>query len=229
MKPYIFFSLCFLLFFGVTTAQTIKTLPYWQEVKTDTYKGKQDDIYFLNENIGWYCNGSGKIYNTQNGGKDWQLLFEKKGTFFRCIGFIDSLVGFAGNIGTEYFPNVEDTIPLYKTNDGGKSWTAVDYKGPRVKGLCAIDIFKEPFINSGKRAYKSHIFCGGRVGSPAFMMTSHDEGKTFVSQDMSSYCKYILDIKFFNLKEGIICAATNEELEKSHALIISTSDGGKTW
>jgi len=172
-------------------SQSIKTPPYWQQLKTVEYKGKQDDIYFLNENIGWYCNGSGKIYKTKNGGTDWKLIFEKKGTFFRCIAFIDSSTGFAGNIGTDYFPNVEDTVPLYKTIDGGVTWKAIAYKGPTVKGLCAIDIYREPIINSGKLDYKAHIFCGGRVGSPAFTMISHDNGNNFVSEDMGKYCKYI--------------------------------------
>jgi photosystem II stability/assembly factor-like uncharacterized protein len=226
-----FFTTIFacLIFISSTFSQAIKTKPYWQQVKTEEYRGKQDDIYFLNENLGWYCNGSGKIYKTTNSGIDWKLVYEKKGTFFRCIGFIDSLVGFAGNIGTDYFPNVSDTVPLYKTINGGITWEPVTYKGPTVKGLCAIDIYKEPIINSGNLAYKAHVFCGGRVGSPAFTMISHDNGSSFVSADMSKYCKYILDIKFFNLKEGLICAASGDELDNNHALIITTKDGGKTW
>ncbi|MDX2173335.1 MAG: hypothetical protein SFY56_09455 [Bacteroidota bacterium] len=228
-KKYLFVILCQLLITLTFNAQSIKTKPYWQQLKTDEYKGKQDDICFINDSIGWYCNGSGKIYKTTNGGTDWKLIFEKKGTFFRCIGFIDSLQGFAGNIGIDYFPNVEDTVPLYKTLDGGKSWSQISYKGPSVKGLCAIDIYKEPIINAGVLNYKAHIFCGGRVGSPAFIMTSHDNGITFTSMDMSKYCSYILDIKFFNLKEGIICAASTAELDKNNALILLTNDGGKTW
>lgn len=228
MKFFLFNFLLFLSFYN-SFAQSIKTKPYWQELKTDAYKGKQDDICFLNENLGWYCNGSGKIYKTENGGTDWKLVFEKKGTFFRCIGFIDSLTGFAGNIGTDYFPNVSDTVPLYKTTDGGLSWNPVIYKGPTVKGLCAIDIYKEPVIQSGFLGYKAHVFCGGRVGSPAFTMISHDNGNSFESKDMKMYCSYILDIKFFNVKKGIICAASGGELDKSHALILSTDDGGKSW
>jgi photosystem II stability/assembly factor-like uncharacterized protein len=224
-----FYLLLFFIFLNALQAQKIKTAPYWQQLKTDGYQGKQDDVFFLDEHTGWFCNGSGKIYKTRNGGVKWDLVFEKKGTFFRCIGFIDSLRGFAGNIGTDYFPNVKDTVPLYKTVDGGKSWTPVLYKGPAVKGLCAIDIYKEAVVNSGRRDYKYHVICGGRVGGPAFTMISHDNGENFVSTDMSKYCKYILDIKFFNLNEGIICAASGEELDNSHALIITTFDGGQTW
>jgi hypothetical protein len=92
----------------------------WIKLETESYKGKQDDIYFINAEIGWYVNGYGKIYKTVDGGGHWTCQLEKKGTFFRCIAFIDSLRGFAGPVGTDYFPNVSDSIPLYKTWMGVK-------------------------------------------------------------------------------------------------------------
>ena len=39
----------------------------------------------------------------------------------------------------------------------------------------------------------------------------------------------LFDIKMFDQNNGIVCAATNENVEKSNALILKTSDGGKTW
>lgn len=33
---------------------------------------KQDDIYFVSENTGWYVNGYGKIFKTTDGGKSWK-------------------------------------------------------------------------------------------------------------------------------------------------------------
>jgi photosystem II stability/assembly factor-like uncharacterized protein/pimeloyl-ACP methyl ester carboxylesterase len=201
----------------------------WKKLNTTRYPGKQDDITFINEKEGWYVNGYGTIYHTIDGGENWEKQLEKKGTFFRCIAFVDSLRGFAGTVGTDYFPNVTDTIPLYSTTDGGKTWNPVSYKGPYVKGLCAIDIVKEQFINHGKTDYRIHIYAVGRVGAPANIMISHDGGETWTSNSMNTDCKMLFDIKMFDKNTGFACAATDENIQKSNALILKTTDGGKTW
>lgn len=201
----------------------------WKKVTTEPYAGKQDDITFVDENTGWYVNGFGNIFQTTDGGTTWKKQLEQKGTFFRTIAFVDKNIGFAGTVGTDYFPNVTDTIPLYGTKDGGKSWKPIAYKGPYVKGLCAIDIVKEQYINHGKIDYKTHIYAVGRVGSPANIMISHDGGETWTSHSMNNDCKMLFDIKMFNKKEGFVCAATNEDITQSNALILKTSDGGATW
>jgi photosystem II stability/assembly factor-like uncharacterized protein len=202
----------------------------WQKIwTTEPYRGKQDDVTFIDAQTGWYVNGYGKIFHTDDGGNTWQMQLEKKGTFFRCIAFVDKNVGFSGTVGTDYFPNVTDTIPLYGTKDGGKTWNPVAYKGNYVKGLCAFDIVKEQYINHGEIAYKTHIFGVGRVGSPANSLMSHDGGETWVSKSMNADCSMLLDIKMFDKNEGIVCAATDGDIEKSNALILRTSDGGNTW
>jgi len=201
----------------------------WKKLITEPYAGKQDDIVFVDKNTGWYVNGYGKIFHTTDGGTSWEKQLEKKGTFFRCISFVDKNIGFAGTVGTEYFPNVTDTIPLYGTKDGGKTWNPVPYKGPYVKGLCAIDIVKEQYINHGKIDYKVHLFAVGRVGSPANMMVSNDGGETWLSKSMNDDCKMLFDIKMLNKKEGFAAAATNEDITQSNALILKTVDGGKSW
>ncbi len=202
---------------------------YWQKLNTEPFRGKQDDIYFINEQQGWYVNGHGKIFKTTDGGASWTKVFEKEGTFFRTIAFLDEHTGFVGTVGTDYFPNVSDTIPLYKTTDGGSTWAAVDYTGPYVKGLCAIDIVKEPYINHGVRDYKQHIYAVGRVGSPANMMTSHDGGKTWTSRSMQEDAKMLFDITMFDKNKGIACAASSEDIAVSNALILKTEDGGASW
>lgn len=200
----------------------------WKKLNTEPYKGKQDDIYFINESTGWYINGHGKIYKTTNGGNDWQLQLDQKGSFFRCLAFIDSLTGFVGTVGTEYFPGVTDTIPLYKTTDGGKTWAPVAYTGPYIKGLCSIDIIKEQFINHGEIGYKYHIYAVGRVGSPANILISHDGGNHFFSQSMSAHCDALYDIKMFDKTHGFAAASVGEN-ETMFACVLKTEDGGKHW
>jgi photosystem II stability/assembly factor-like uncharacterized protein len=211
-----------------TTETPVPSL-HWSKLQTEAYSGKQDDIYFIDENRGWYVNGAGNIYKTTDGGTNWTKCFSKPGTFFRCIAFTDSLHGYAGNVGTDYFPNVQDTVPLYRTADGGKTWSPVDYKGPYVKGLCAIDIVKQQFINHGQIDYEYFIYGVGRVGSPANMLLSEDGGKTFISRSMMADAKMLFDIKMFNTKEGFACAASSEDVSQSNALILYTKDGGKSW
>ena len=201
----------------------------WYKLKTEPYPGKQDDITFINERLGWYVNGYGNIFHTQDGGETWVKQLEQKGTFFRCIAFVDSLTGFAGTVGTDYFPNVTDTIPLYGTEDGGLTWKPVSYKGPYVKGLCAIDVVREQYINHGVLDIKYHLYAVGRVGTPANIMVSHDGGKTWQSQSMEQYGKMLFDIKMFDPKNGIACSASDEDISKANALILRTSDGGHTW
>jgi photosystem II stability/assembly factor-like uncharacterized protein len=215
---------------GFVTDYWAKNPQPWKKIwTTKPYPGKQDDITFIDEHTGWYVNGYGSIYRTDDGGNTWEKQVEKKGAFFRCIAFLDKNVGFAGTVGTDYFPNVTDTIPLYGTKDGGKTWNPVNYKGNYVKGLCAIDIVKEQYINHGEIAYKYHLFGVGRVGSPANSLISHDGGETWVSKSMNANCKMLFDIKMFNKKEGFACAATDEDIEKSNALILKTVDGGESW
>ncbi len=201
----------------------------WEKLKTEPYRGKQDDISFINENEGWYVNGYGNIFHTTDGGINWENQLQQKGSFFRTIGFIDKKHGFVGTVGTDYFPNVTDSIPLYRTIDGGKNWTPVSYKGPYVKGVCAIDIVKEPYINHGKLDYKTHIFAVGRVGSPANFMKSTDGGETWASKSMNKNCKMLFDIKMLDKNIGFACAATSKDISQSNALILKTEDGGDTW
>jgi photosystem II stability/assembly factor-like uncharacterized protein len=202
----------------------------WHKLATEEYKGKQDDIWFVDQKLGFYVNGKGKIWRTRDGGSSWTKVLEQPGTYFRTIAMVDAQHGFAGNIGTDYFPGVTDTTPLYETSDGGDSWHAVkDLPGPPVKGMCAIDVLKTRFINAGVLQERTIVHAGGRVGGPAYLLRSLDGGKTWTNIDMNPWVAMIVDVKFFDEMNGIVFAGSDADIERSHALIVATHDGGQTW
>lgn len=203
----------------------------WVQLANAPYNAaKQDDIFFINKDTGWAVNGSGQISRTNNGGASWVQQLNHTGTYFRCIGFVDSLIGFAGNIGTDYFPNVTDATPLYKTTDGGVTWIPVTtFNGPVPKGLCAISVVKTPFINAGNLDYKVTLYAAGRVGGPTYLIRSDDTGTTWRSIDMSMYCGMITDVYFFDKDTGFVYGSTDGNMQNAKSTILYTTNGGQTF
>jgi photosystem II stability/assembly factor-like uncharacterized protein len=88
---------------------------------------------------------------------------------------------------------------------------------------------RTPFINAGRLDHRMVVRAGGRVGGPAFLMTSRDAGASWTSQDLSAQTAMILDVLFTDERTGFICGATSANVEESRGLILRTRDGGATW
>ena len=196
----------------------------WVKLPTERYtlNNKQDALAFSSDKRGWYGNGTGRVYRTDDSGATWTKVWEKRGTYVRALDFADNDLGFLGNVGPGYFPNVKDKQPLYVTRDGGTKWQPVKASGKSVTGICAIDVLKIDGQVSAIRA-------GGRVGGPAQMIESLDAGKTWQARDMSKVTGMILDIKFVDAMTGFIAGASQSAEDKAHARILKTTDGGKSW
>lgn len=206
------------------------TTAAWKKLETAPYRGKQDDIVFVDAETGWYVNGAGKIYKTLDGGKTWLEKQSRPGTYFRAIGFVDAQHGFAGNIAPDYFPGVTDYTALYETKDGGETWAAAENVPlPKGAGVCAIDVLHDSFINAGHLDQRAIVHVAGRVGGPAWLLRSLDGGATWKTIDLNDKAAMILDVKFVDANHGIVVAGSDREVEQSHALILRTEDGGATW
>ena len=179
----------------------------WRKLDTVPYElnNNQDAIAFADAKAGWYGNGTGRVYRTTDGGDHWNLAWRHAGTYVRALEFADARTGFLGNVGPGYFPDVRDKQPLYITRDAGKTWTPAKYEGPRVVGICAIDVLHAA---DGRTI----IHAGGRVGGPAGMIESLDEGATWRSRDMRSVTGMILDIKFLDAQTGFIAGASEADV-----------------
>lgn len=202
----------------------------WVPQSTEPYRGKQDDIVFISPEVGYYGNGAGKVFKTIDGGENWAVVLDKPGLFVRCLGFLDEDTGFIGNVGPGYFPGVEDETLMYRTDDGGASWKAVPgLDGSGLAGLCAIQVVRYPFIDAGVAGEKALIVAGGRVGGPAGLLMSSDQGETWEPIDLSAHGGMVLDVHFFTDRIGLVATSTSSDIQESRARIIRTEDGGATW
>lgn len=203
----------------------------WFKLDTEAYRGKQDDIYFVDAQTGVYGNGAGKIFKTTDGGAHWRNVLHKPGTYFRTVAMLDANTILAGNIGTDYFPNVSDTVPLYRSGDGSQTWQPVPLpkEAASLKGLCAIDVLHTSYINAGVLAKRSVIHASGRVGGPAWLLRSLDGGQNWQVLDMNPHLAAITDVKFFDEMNGLVIGSDDANVERSHAVIVRTRDGGQTW
>jgi photosystem II stability/assembly factor-like uncharacterized protein len=202
----------------------------WTQLDSKPYPGKQDDLFFVDDKVGYYGNGQGLVYRSDDGGQSWREVWKHPGTYVRALGFVDAQHGFVGNLGPGAFPGVSDETPLYETRDGGATWAAVTaIKGPLPRGICAIDVLHDKFINAGHLEDRTIIHAAGRVSGPSFLLSSTDGGATWTSRDVSAQAGMLLDVKFVDAMTGFRCAASSTDPQDTHARILKTTDGGATW
>ena len=169
--------------------------------------GRYDDVYFLNDSLGWAAGGaSGWIRKTVNGGQTWTLQFTAP-QYLRSIEFMDANNGFAGSLNHS----------LYRTYDGGTIWTEIDLGiTPVPAGICGLSA---PTANT--------IYGCGLWAGPAFVIKSSNGGSNWNYIDMSAYATCLVDIQFTSADTGFVTGTANPASDGG--IILYTTDGGTTW
>jgi photosystem II stability/assembly factor-like uncharacterized protein len=184
---------------------------------------RNNDGFFLTEDLGWIANGVGQIHRTTNGGLLWTKVLDKTSkTHWRSIGFFDSLNGYAGALGFGDPNNTSatDTVILYKTTNSGISWLPEHQltSGTIKRGFCGMNVFNDSIINAV-----------GRVRGPAWFYRTTDRGATWIAKDMNQYAAGLIDVYFFSKDTGYCVGLTNTTHDSSSGIILFTTDGGETW
>lgn len=167
-----------------------------------------DDVFFLNENLGWAANGYfSAVYKTTDGGANWTTQVPNGGLgglyYFRNIEFLDANIGFLGTLSGRF----------YKTIDGGTTWNLVTNISPNPAAVCGLDCVGT-----------STIYGCGTYFSPAFVIKSTDSGNTWQYIDMSAYANALVEVLFMDENVGFASGKN-----ASGAVILKTIDGGASW
>lgn len=198
-------------FLIVLISYTISAQITWAPITTiPSNVGSQrfDDVFFLDENVGWAANGYySAVYKTTDGGANWTTQVASGGLgglyYFRNIEFLDANIGFLGTLSNRF----------YKTIDGGTTWNQVTNITPNPLAICGLDCVGA-----------TTIYGCGAYFSPAFIIKSTDSGATWQYIDMSAYANALVEIVF--LDENIGYAAGKND---TGAVILKTIDGGTSW
>lgn len=224
-----FLLLLFTLFFQscsqklaepLATIQQTKYSTAWEALNSYPIEyGRSDDLHFFDPLTGFVINSEGYVSFTEDGGKTWEVVFEKEATFFRCITFKNRQEGWLGTIGPgERLLPSKDTIALYETKDGGENWSPVTFIGPDPKGLCGLHKVTDQMIVGT-----------GRVRGPSFFIKTTDGGQTWYSYDLSHLAGSLIATYFHDEQNGFLIGGTTNDKKNSRSLVLNTTDGGITW
>ena len=186
----------------------------WQpltSITSNTIASNQrfDDVFFLNENVGWAANGGfAEVFKTIDGGTNWTLqtnssMLANGSHYFRNIEFLDENIGFLGTLNQKF----------YKTTDGGTTWTLVNNITPNPPAICGLDCVGT-----------STIYGCGAYFSPAYIIKSTDSGNTWQYINMSAYATALVEVQFITENVGFASGGN-----ANGGVILKTVDGGATW
>lgn len=171
-----------------------------------TSTGRYDDVFFLNENLGWAAKGGGgKVYKTTDGGANWaqMTLSNPNNEYYRNIEFLNENVGFLGTLNNSF----------YKTVNGGTTWQKVENISPNPRAICGLDTVGASTVYG----------CGAWFG-PAYIIKSTDSGNSWQYIDMSNYATALVEILFVDENLGYVSGTDSDG-----GVILKTTDGGVTW
>jgi photosystem II stability/assembly factor-like uncharacterized protein len=174
----------------------------WQTLSIPESPARFDDVFFLNENLGWAADGWGyKVYKTINGGDSWEFQFETEQEYLRNIEFLNENIGFLGTLSSNF----------YRTTDGGSTWNLISIPG--VQAICGLDAVGE-----------STIYGCGAYFDPAYLIKSTDSGLSWEFIDMSAYAESLVEVMFLDELTGFAAGGSSQG-----GTILKTLDGGTTW
>jgi photosystem II stability/assembly factor-like uncharacterized protein len=159
-------------------------------------------LFFLNENLGYACSQKGQALKTTDAGNSWtQVIRDTSSNFIsnQALYFINENVGFvAGNIAS----NVDI---IYKTTDGGSSWSSV--QNLAFQNLNCISF-----------ADASHGVAGGNKSAILF---TTDQGVSWSPAVVNTTDQLAINgINFYDGMNGIAVGS---------GILLKTTDGGATW
>ena len=195
----------------------------WVKTNAPPASSRTDDVWFVDENVGWAVNSNGQILKTEDG---FQSFVEqaKLGNYLRCVAFASADVGWVGTLDME-----KENERLYHTTDGGANWNRVENlpqgAPERICGLSVVD--------------ENTVFASGtnNPDEPTAVVKTADGGETWTAIDLGTEAAILVDIHFRDRNEGWVVGGADVVKHPGRdpvrddviPVVLHTTDGGETW
>ncbi len=165
--------------------------------------------------------GQARLYQTQDAGKTWQLIFQVQtpGVFFDGIAFWDRQHGlvFSDPVQGQWF--------IRYTDDGGKTWQPAQTIPALLPGEAAFAASNSAMVTQGE----TNVWIGSSAGR---VFRSTDRGRTWaVSQTplLGGSTSGVFGLCFQDAKHGMAVGGDYKQEKITGVNAAVTNDGGQTW
>jgi photosystem II stability/assembly factor-like uncharacterized protein len=195
------------------------------------YSYDWDDIFFINDNVGWIVGEDGKVIKTTDCGANWVQKSSVSGYYDR-IFFKDNIHGWIAS----------GWDGLYRTEDGGDSWSLTSIKnmydvfftsnvgfavgeGGKIYKSTDLGVSWYPsYLNQMENKKFSDIFfndpeVGFAVGDSGKIFKTSNGGVTWFPQSCPTNTN-LSSVLFTDVNTGWI---------SGHQIILKTTDSGNSW
>lgn len=208
--------ICIISFFSNESLAQLK----WRALTTPiTPVFRFEDIFFTNDKTGWTIssqtldsNNVSHILKTIDGGMSWSHQTDSLTSYYRCLGFADSLNGWIGTFGFDY-------KTIIRTTNGGANWIPSLNTPPSDScNVCGLFV-----VN------KNLVYGCGRFYGPAKFYKTTNGGLNWTVKDMSAYARGLVDCYFSSPDSGFVVGGVDGIWPDMKGIVLFTSDGGETW
>lgn len=169
---------------------------------------RYDDVFFIDDSLGWACSGDGEIYHTKDAGQTWKIQHSGI-SYLRSIEFADKNHGYCGGLSA--------LESLFKTTDGGEHWDNITDEVPGLTGgICGLS------CPGG-----GYVYGCGRWSTPAYVIKSADNGQTWQKILLDSLATRLVDAYFTSPDTGWVSGTASPA--SAGGVILKTTDGGASW
>lgn len=171
------------------------TLPFADDLR---------DIHFFNENTGIIVGGdkppnffSGVILRTENGGQDWEKVYDESAESFSGLTFVNQDVGYAASNGGR----------LVNTQNGGQDWSVVNYsvwENDTNECIDCLVLFDRIQFVTASEGYtiSMGIDDGNDISFLPEFLKTEDGGKNWYILEKPLF--FMNSLHFFDTQEGIV-------------------------